>query len=743
MSNEHNNVKHLADMVDHSGVSITVVAQHDARMLERLLATFFQTNTHQLVEWLIVDPAGSAAIERVIDPYVTQAFIRYLPERMISPAAARNLAVRRASNPYLLFLSDEVMFVEDALPAALAKLSDDSVGVVGVRLDDDPAALPPGQSPGGRQASSRLVWNPERAYHLPTSIRFASLTEAKSLPSGAAPAVNGAFLLCRQADFTALGGFCEDYIGEDLAAADFCLLLQSRLDKACYGLNAVSVRQADRRSDETSAADMALFGRRMERAIESLLQAHLSGVAGIKGHEWGFTTQGRFKGPEMPICQPLPTYELPIVVVAYNRPAALLRLLHSLDSAQYHRSVPLLISVDGGADNARVVKTANDFHWRHGPKSVRVQQSNLGLKAHVMACGDLALQADGAVVLEDDLLVSPVFYSYVQQAFDFYHRDDRIAGISLYAHQYNETAWLPFTPLQDQSDAFFMQLPSSWGVVWGKQQWAGFKHWLAEPTAAARRESVVLPGDARGWPASSWKRDFFQYVIDREKFFVYPRISLTTNFGEDGVHMRKNRVFQAPLRYIDKRYEWVTLDQSFARYDGFCELLPEVLHQLNPDLAPLLDCCVDLYGTKPLAALRGSHVVTTRKVRDALRSFGKELRPLEANLLHEIEGKEIFLTRVASCGETPDYVALRNGYLHQDNVLYHYAISQAALNEVFAKRTGGALRPTAGTGGEMEQELRDENELLLLQLHQVQEELEHYFLECQEMKNQQRNEAPR
>lgn len=33
------------------------------------------------------------------------------------------------------------------------------------------------------------------------------------------------------------------------------------------------------------------------------------------------------------------------------------------------------------------------------------------------------------------------------------------------------------------------------------------------------------------------------------------------------------------------------------------------------------------------------------------------------------------------------------------------------------------------------QEARDESELLLLQLHQVQEELEHYFLRCQELES--------
>ena len=36
---------------------------------------------------------------------------------------------------------------------------------------------------------------------------------------------------------------------------------------------------------------------------------------------------------------------------------------------------------------------------------------------------------------------------------------------------------------------------------------------------------------------------------------------------------------------------------------------------------------------------------------------------------------------------------------------------------------------------EMEEELKQENELLLLQLHQVQEELEKYYLKYQELKN--------
>jgi len=152
-----------------------------------------------------------------------------------------------------------------------------------------------------------------------------------------------------------------------------------------------------------------------------------------------------------------------IVAVAYTRPHSLDRLLGSLDAAQYPAGtqVPLIISIDHG-DNQDVLALAEAFDWRHGEKQVIYQPQNLGLKAHILACGNLAEQYGAVILLEDDLYVSPQFYQFSLQSLAFYDDDPLIKGISLYNHRANVHADnLPFIPVEDGNDVYFMQMPAS------------------------------------------------------------------------------------------------------------------------------------------------------------------------------------------------------------------------------------------------------------------------------------------
>ena len=123
-----------------------------------------------------------------------------------------------------------------------------------------------------------------------------------------------------------------------------------------------------------------------------------------------------------------------IVVVAYNRPAALRRLLGSLAGVQGAVAVPLVISIDAGGEYfADVLAVAQQFRWPFGEKRIIEQERPLGLINHVFACGDLVDEYGSIILLEDDLFVSPQAYRYATAALDFYDYDPRVAGISLNA----------------------------------------------------------------------------------------------------------------------------------------------------------------------------------------------------------------------------------------------------------------------------------------------------------------------
>ena len=370
---------------------------------------------------------------------------------------------------------------------------------------------------------------------------------------------------------------------------------------------------------------------------------------------------------------------IPIVVIAYNRPHSLARLIRSLDKASYPQRTDLIISIDGGGNN-EVINIAEGFNWKYGNKKIIRHTINLGLLKHVLSCGNLSQEYDGIIVLEDDLYASPAFYSYILQAVDFYKNYDEIAGIALYNHSFNETAQFPFHPIQDGSDIFFMQLACSWGQCWTKQQWSNFIGWYNDPENLKIWNDCYIPTNILMWSESSWKKYFTKYIIENNKYIAYPRISLSTNFGDKGEHHTKNKQFQVPLQFGDIIYKFKPISDSIAVYDAYCEILPSRLNRLIPDLKNY-EYSIDLYGMKLLSNIDSEYILTTKRIIGSpIFNYGKEMIPLEQNVIEKINGNEIFLSKIKDCKDIDDYYYYRELRCSDVNELYyHYKLSPTHL----------------------------------------------------------------
>lgn len=367
-------------------------------------------------------------------------------------------------------------------------------------------------------------------------------------------------------------------------------------------------------------------------------------------------------------------WNIPIVIAAHNRPNSLNRLLRSLDKATFPCKVKLIFCIDGGG-NPEVVKVAKDYNWQNGEKEVIVQDKNIGLKNNILFCGSLSRLYDGIILLEDDLYVSPVFYQYILKTVDFYEMDTRIAGISLYSHQFNEMAKLPFVPIADQSDVFFMQLPSSWGQCWTSNQWNAFYDWYEQNGEAKLLEQEGIPGNILKWPDSSWKKYFTKYMIETDRYFVYPRNSYTTNFGDIGVHFdRRYSFLQLPIELEKKEIRITHFDDSYPVYDAFCEILPDRLNRITSKLADY-DYEVDLYGTKKPKYLKSKYLLTSKESSKAIFRFGREIKPHEYNIIAEINGHDICFAPTDKC-----YFAKGTTLFDQKKLLYYYNLRGYHIN---------------------------------------------------------------
>jgi hypothetical protein len=325
-----------------------------------------------------------------------------------------------------------------------------------------------------------------------------------------------------------------------------------------------------------------------------------------------------------------------IVIVTYNRQESLKRLLNSVQNAKYgDNSISLIISIDGGGlYNDDILQIAENFYWKYGQKRIIAHKQNLGLRNHILSCGDLSLEYGAVIILEDDLYVSPYYYDFARSSIQFYGSDERIAQISLYSFNIHIHTLLPFIPLKLEYDTYFVQYPSSWGQCWTKKQWADFRNWYNQ----GQKINLIdkIPNHIKKWPESSWLKYFIKYLVSKNKFTVFPYLSYSTNFNDAGVHNRSDqRIFQSSLAINANNILFSPLTKNSLIYDVYFELHKEFIKQYSTILSDFkFDFEVDLYGIKYQDGIIADYYLSTRSCKNPLLVFPLQLRPIELNLFH-------------------------------------------------------------------------------------------------------------
>ncbi|MFN8287471.1 MAG: glycosyltransferase [Chitinophagales bacterium] len=359
-----------------------------------------------------------------------------------------------------------------------------------------------------------------------------------------------------------------------------------------------------------------------------------------------------------------------IIVIAYNRPKCLQRLLASLaDSIYPGGNVPLFICIDK-SDTPGVEEIAQKFDWRFGHKEIIAQPQRLGLKAHVMACAELSQSHGPVILLEDDLLVSPHFYNYALSALAQFKTDNKISGISLYSYTVTENEFRPFYPVNDGSSTYFMQLPSSWGQLFTAEQWKDFSNWYKNERK--QENETILPDYVKRWSQSSWKKHFVHYMIERDKFFVFPRQSYTTNFSEEGENAVHPGLYQVPLAEQFTASALAPFHKSGAVYDSSFELLPSLITS-KTGLFEDYDYEVDLLGTKNLHQIEKPFLLSSKICNNPLKSFGNTLAAPHQNIIYGLPGNFFHF------GKTEDFV-------NETPPFSAYHVSVTAVKEKFLDR---------------------------------------------------------
>ena len=336
-----------------------------------------------------------------------------------------------------------------------------------------------------------------------------------------------------------------------------------------------------------------------------------------------------------------------IVVVGYNRPEGIKRLLESIGKARFESDdIPLIVSIDESSKSNEVEKVAKDFEWFHGTKEIRRFPERQGLRNHIVQCGDLSEKFGAVIILEDDLVVAEDFYTFVCKAHEAYSSYEEVCGVALYSYSYNVFTHYTFMPTPMESDVYLGGMVVTWGQSWTREQWLNFKSWYLVHEDKLPEINPKIPRDISSW-TRSWGRYFASYMAEKGLSYVYPVVARSTCFSDFGEHNKTGiplTFVQVPLMHgIPKQYRFGNIE-DLEKFDPFYE---RILNDKETVAGiPGNQICLDISNMKNNTDGK-AYVITNQELPyTKVASFGLTLRPVVLNVTENVPGDQLFMYKL-------------------------------------------------------------------------------------------------
>jgi hypothetical protein len=170
-----------------------------------------------------------------------------------------------------------------------------------------------------------------------------------------------------------------------------------------------------------------------------------------------------------------------IIVITFNRAASMLKLLSSLNDLELDGdSATLEIWIDGtdGKAHTETVHAARSFTWTKGPTRVHVQTSHAGIAGQwIDTWRPKPNSRELAIILEDDLSVSPMAYRFVKAVHKAMANASNFAGVTIQSDDVMTLSANPKGPLvASRNDTIFMYKGfGTWGFSPKPDHWRRFQ----------------------------------------------------------------------------------------------------------------------------------------------------------------------------------------------------------------------------------------------------------------------------
>lgn len=241
---------------------------------------------------------------------------------------------------------------------------------------------------------------------------------------------------------------------------------------------------------------------------------------------------------------------VPVVLFVYNRLFLLEQTIAALKNNLGAAETDLIVFSDGpklAGDKEKVNEVRSYVKKIIGFKTVNIieRDRNWGLANSIISgLADVFDKYNSAIILEDDVITSSYFLSFMNEGLKKYEHDDRVGSVHGYIYPVKKT--LP--------DNFFLYYANCWGWATWKRSWALFSsdadillEKLKQKKLQRRFDfnnsipyTEMLEKQAKG-KINSWAIRWMTSLFLENKLSLYPGESLAINIGlnEDGTHSRR------------------------------------------------------------------------------------------------------------------------------------------------------------------------------------------------------------
>lgn len=261
----------------------------------------------------------------------------------------------------------------------------------------------------------------------------------------------------------------------------------------------------------------------------------------------------------------------PIVLFVYNRPWHTMQTVKGLLQNELAAQTDLIVYSDGpksskAKDSVEEVRKYIRSICRFRHVNIIEREENLGLaRAITMGVTDVIEEYGRVIVMEDDMISSPYYLRYMNEALNLYNDEDKVMHIAGYTLPFNK-AGLPET--------FFTRAPYCWGWATWKRAWKHFRHEatsLESIFTAEMKYRFNLDGSKNFW---SYVEKNKKGLLDIWTIFWYTSIflnsglclnaahSMIDNIGQDGSGINcgrsgvlKTDITGEPVRYFERNIQ--------------------------------------------------------------------------------------------------------------------------------------------------------------------------------------------